>query len=381
MQAREVVMLDRRMLTNFDWFFFSLTVIIALIGLSTVFSATWSPERGVSGIFIKQAQWMTIGMAVMAVVIFVDYRSWCRFSYPLYGITIFLLLVVLVAGKSAMGAARWISLGPISFQPSELAKLALIATIAKYLSENPPVGGLTLKGLMKPAALLLVPLLLVAKQPDLGTALLLLFVVTAILFVSGINRRTLTGIISSALLISPLAGYLFWHGLKEYQKNRLLVFFKPDSDPTGIGYHVIQSKIAIGSGMLTGKGYLSGTQSHLKFLPERHTDFIFAVFAEEWGLLGSMFLLALYFLLVMRGIEIALTTKDRLGKLLATGATSMLFFYVLINMGMTMGVMPVVGVPLPLMSYGGTAMLTTFIAIGILINVRMRRFMMVGGAR
>lgn len=372
-------MLDRRMLTNFDWFFFSLTIIIASIGLSSVFSATWSPERGVSGTFIKQAQWITIGLVVMAVVIAVDYRTWCRFSYPLYGTTLLLLLVVLVAGKSAMGAARWISLGPIAFQPSELAKLALMATIAKYLADNHTMGGLTLKGLLKPVALLLVPLLLIAKQPDLGTALLLLFVVAALLFVSGINRKTLTGIVSSAALISPFALYLFWHSLKDYQKNRLMVFFKPDIDPMGIGYHVTQSKIAIGSGMLTGKGFLSGTQSHLKFLPERHTDFVFAVFAEEWGLIGSMLLLVLYFLLIMRGIDIALSTKDRLGKLLATGATSMLFFYVLINMGMTMGVMPVVGVPLPLMSYGGTAMLTTFIAIGILLNVRMRRFMMTGG--
>lgn len=366
------------MLANFDWMLFSLVLIIACIGLSTVYSATWSPTHNMSSTFIKQLQWIIGGIIVMTVVVAVDYHSWSRFTGLFYGVAIVMLILVLVAGKSAMGAARWISLGPISFQPSELAKLALIAVIAKHLTDNPSTEGLTLKALLTPAALLLVPLILVAKQPDLGTALLFLFVAAALIFVAGINRRTLVGIVSSAAVISPFALYLFWNHLKEYQKNRLMVFFNPDTDPTGIGYHVTQSKIAIGSGMLTGKGFLAGTQSHLKFLPERHTDFIFSVFAEEWGLIGSLLLLALYFLLIMRGIEIAHSTKDRLGKYLATGAVTMLFFYVFINLGMTLGIMPVVGVPLPLMSYGGTAMLTTFIAIGILLNVRMRRFMMAG---
>lgn len=377
-------MLDRRMLANFDWMLFSLVLIIACIGLSTVYSATWmpgmpgTPAHGMPATFLKQLQWIIGGIIVMAVVIIVDYHTWSRFTNLFYGLALAMLILVLVAGKSAMGAARWISLGPISFQPSELAKLALIFVIAKYLTDNPHPEGLTLRALLPPAGLLLVPLILVAKQPDLGTALLFMFVATALIFVAGINRRTLVGIVSSATVISPFALYLFWTNLKEYQKNRLMVFFNPDTDPTGIGYHVTQSKIAIGSGMLTGKGFLAGTQSHLKFLPERHTDFIFSVFAEEWGLVGSLLLLALYFLLIMRGIEIAHSTKDRLGKFLATGAVTMLFFYVFINLGMTLGIMPVVGVPLPLMSYGGTAMLTTFIAIGILLNVRMRRFMMVG---
>lgn len=372
-------MFDRRIIANFDWILLILTLLIAGVGLTAVYSATFTPEKGASSLFLKQAQWIAAGFVVMLVVMSVNYYNWCRYAYPFYGLTLVFLLLVMLIGRSALGAARWLSFGPVSFQPSELAKLALIAIVAKYLADHPRAGGYTLKDLARPALMLAAPLILVVKQPDLGTALLFLFVTVTLLFIAGINRKTLIGVLASVAALGPPLLWFAWGHLKAYQKSRIMVFLDPDADPLGIGYHVTQSKIAIGSGMLTGKGFLSGTQSQLKFLPERHTDFIFSVFSEEWGFIGSMTVLILYFLLIMRGLEIANRAKDRLGKLLATGAVTMLFFYVFINIGMTLGIMPVVGVPLPLFSYGGTAMLTTFAAIGILLNVSMRRLVMTGG--
>jgi rod shape determining protein RodA len=363
-------MLDRRSILNFDWILFLAVMVIASIGVVTIYSATAAP------FYIKQMIWVAIGLISLFLILSIDYRKISRYSYPLYGLSILLLILVLFIGKSGMGAQRWFSIGPISFQPSELAKVTLIIALARFLSEERK-GPLSIKHLLLPGFFfLLLPLILVLKQPDLGTALLIIVVFITMVLMAGIRWRSLLFLILPAILTSPAWGGFLWGSLKDYQKNRILVFLDPDVDPLGISYHIAQSKIAIGSGKIFGKGYLAGTQGQLRFLPERHTDFIFSVFAEEWGFIGSIFLLSLYLFLILWGIEIANKAKDRLGSLMAIGVVSVISFYVIVNIGMTVGLMPVVGIPLPFLSYGGTSVVTAFMSIGILMNVKMRRFML-----
>lgn len=362
-------MLDRRSILNFDWILFLTVMAISLIGLVTVYSAA-------APFCIKQMIWIAIGIIAFFFILSIDYRKIGNYSYTLYGLSIFLLVLVLFIGKSGIGAQRWFSLGPISFQPSELVKLILILALARFLSEERK-RPLTIKHLLLPGFFfLLLPLILLLKQPDLGTALLIMVVFITMILIAGLSWRSFLFLILPSILTSPVWGRLLWGSLKDYQKNRILVFLNPDVDPLGVSYHIAQSKIAIGSGRLFGKGYLAGTQGQLRFLPERHTDFIFSVFAEEWGFLGSLILLLLYLFLILWGIEIANKAKDRLGSLMAIGVVSMISFYVIVNIGMTVGLMPVVGIPLPFLSYGGTSIVTAFMSIGILMNVKMRRFML-----
>jgi rod shape determining protein RodA len=354
---------------------------IVIIGLATVYSATYT-AKGPSSLYYRQLMWVAIGLIVMFFALVVDYHTVGRYAYVLYAISILLLLLVMMIGKTGMGAQRWLAIGPFAFQPSELAKLSLTLALARYFAEDPRRGGYDLKDLTIPGVMVLVPLLLVLKQPDLGTALMLLLTSSLIVMIAGIRARSvlivfviIATIASAVFLVSPVR-HKIWGSLKPYQQNRIRAFVDPSSDPLGSGYHANQSKIAVGSGQITGKGYRKGTQSQMAFLPERHTDFIFAVIAEERGLLGAGFLVLLYLVLLLVGVDAAKNAKDRLGALMAGGIVSMIALYVFINVGMAVGIVPVVGVPLPLVSYGGTSIVTTFLALGLLLNIQMRRFML-----
>jgi rod shape determining protein RodA len=367
--------IDRRLIKNFDWLTLLTIVTLTLIGILTIYSAT-RPVAGVTthaDFYVKQLVWLLLSVVVLFIVTIFDYSWLQRISWPLYIIGIALLLIVLFMGKATMGAQRWIHVGFISFQPSEFFRIIFIVAFSSYLASlgkdkegNIPVKGLVIFGI--------VPLVLLIKQPDLGTAIMLMSLFVVLAVSRGINKKIAAAIVIVGIVALPFLGDIFWAGLKDYQKNRIVAFMDPQVDPSGIGYHINQSKIAIGSGEFAGKGYLNGTQGPLRFLPEKHTDFIFAVFAEEWGFMGCFVLLAIYFFLFLRGLDTAAKAKDPIGRLIAIGITGMFFVYFVVNIGMTLGMMPVVGIPMPFFSYGGTSLLSNFIAAGILINIRMRRF-------
>jgi rod shape determining protein RodA len=367
--------IDRRLVKNFDWITFSLIVIISLVGIMTIYSATRLPlgdgER--PDFYIKQMFWLGISVIALFLVVFIDYIWFYRFAYPLYIAGLFLLAAVLIIGRTSMGAQRWMTVGPLSFQPSEFFKIFFIIGFSTYLVNRgrDAEGAMPTSGVFFFAVL---PMLLVIKQPDLGTAILLTSLFVILSLMKGISKKIIAVVLLIGLISVPFLGHIFWEGLKDYQKNRLTAFMDPDADPAGIGYHINQSKISIGSGGIMGKGYMKGTQGPLRFLPEKHTDFIFSVFAEEWGLLGSLMLFGLYLLLFLRGLDTVVKAKDEFGKLAASGITAMFFIYFTVNIGMTLGITPVVGVPLPFMSYGGTSLLSNFIAAGLLINIRTRRY-------
>jgi rod shape determining protein RodA len=374
-------MLERRLLTNLPWSMVALVLGIALFGLSAVYSATYA-STGPSSLFTKQLIWIGLGVIVMFAALIPDYHTVGRYAYILYALSVLFLILVAIFGKTGMGAQRWLPLGPFAFQPSELAKLSLVLALARYFAEDPKRGGYELRDLGVPAAMIVVPLVLVMKQPDLGTALMLLFTSTLIFILAGIRIRSIVAVsvigamVASLVFLVPPVRHKIWTSLKPYQQKRIKSFIDPASDPLGSGYHATQAKIAVGSGQTTGKGFRKGTQSQMAFLPERHTDFIFAVIAEERGFLGASFLIVIYVVFLLTGVEAAKNAKDKLGALMAGGIVSMLSLYVCINVGMAAGILPVVGVPLPLVSYGGTSIITTFLAIGLLLNIRSRRFML-----
>lgn len=367
--------IDRRLFANFDWVTFSLVISLSVIGIITIYSATRPPiETGIQpNFYLKQILWLLISIIALFLIVFFDYIWFKRFSYILYFIGIVLLVVVLFAGKTTMGAQRWLNLGILSFQPSEIFKLVFIIALSTYLSNRGEsiLKSIPVKGIIVFAG---IPALLVIKQPDLGTSILIMFLFVVLFVSKGLSKRIIVFALVLGLISVPFLGHVAWNNLKDYQKNRIIAFIDPDIDPSGMGYQINQSKISIGSGGFFGKGYLKGTQGTLKFLPEKHTDFVFSVFAEEWGFFGSILLIALYLMLFWRAFNTAMLAKDEFGRLVATGITAMFFIYFFVNIGMTLGMMPVVGVPMPFMSYGGTALLSNFIAAGILINIRIRRF-------
>jgi rod shape determining protein RodA len=366
-------MFDRRLVQYFDWGLLGLTLTIASIGLVTLYSAvtaeTPEPQKIV---FIKQLIWFCVGLVGMVVAFLFNYKLLDRWAPPIYVVCILLLIAVLFMGKYIGGSKRWLILGPVSIQPSELVKLAVIVILARYFSKDAYTRGFTLRELIRPFILILIPFVLIVRQPDLGTAMLVMLIAGSITLFVKIERRSLIALIVSGAVLVPLV----WFVLKPYQQQRILVFLNPDNDPLRAGYHIIQSKIAIGSGMLTGKGFLKGTQNALSFLPEEHTDFIFSVLAEEWGLMGSLVLVLLFLVFIFWGLNVAIACREPFGTILAIGVTAMIFWQVIINIGMAMGLMPVVGVPLPFVSYGGSSVLTTAIGIGLLLNVSMRRFLL-----
>jgi rod shape determining protein RodA len=324
---------------------------------------------------MRQLYWIALSLIVFFVVISIDYKWFIKYAYFIFACGVILLTLVLVIGRKGMGAQRWINLGFLSFQPSEFFKIFFIIAISRYLSYLRPGESLGSRELIKMTAIFVaLPTILILRQPDLGTTLILLFIFIAMVLTAGIRRNIILTVVIIGLISMPLAGKVMWEGLKEYQKLRIIAFIDPQADPQGVGYHVNQSKVSVGSGGLSGKGYMKGTQGPYRFLPEKHTDFIFSIFAEEWGFAGSMVLFLLYFIIIWRGFDTAGKARDSEGAFLVLGVTFMFSFYFFINIGMTLGMLPVVGVPLPLMSYGGTALLSNFLAISIIENVRMRRF-------
>jgi rod shape determining protein RodA len=362
-----VFRIDRRLLQNVDWLL--LVTAFGLVTISTVTLASLHVGRAGGSVVVRQLVWFAIGLVVMVFLASLDSRRLVRAAPAIYLVGLAGLASVFALGRTVSGARRWVVWGPLSVQPSELFKVCFLLMMVWALTSRwaQPVGKLTLTMIVP---LVAVPVVLIIKQPDLGTALLLVPVLVILLIGAGVRLKLLGGMALAALLSMPLA----WLALKEYQRERILVFLDPFRDPLGSAYNVIQAKIAIGSGQLLGKGVAGATQSRLSFLPERHTDFIFAVFAEMWGFVGCLVLLLCYVLLLLRGFDIAATAREPVGRLVALGATSLFAAQVLINVGMVTGLLPVVGIPLPLMSYGGSSMVASFMTIGLLLSVRMRQF-------
>ncbi len=351
-----------------DWTIFLLIGAISGVGLLNLYSASGS---GVSGRFLQQIYWFILGTSAFLVVATIDYRQYNHYGYWIYAGGLILLLLTLVVGRRVKGSTRWIGYGPLGVQPSELIKIVVIVVLAKYLHQDPRVEGRGLKDLAAPFALVSAPVALILAQPDLGTALLIILIFFSLMLMSKLKVRSFLVLMSSLVVIAPLTWTLM---LKDYQKRRFLSFLDPDADPTGAGYHLKQSLIAIGSGELTGKGFQQGTQSHLRFLPETWTDFPFAVWAEEWGFIGSVVLLGLYLFLIVWGVNLARTARDRFASVVCIGVSVMFFWHVMINIGMVSGLLPIVGVTLPLVSYGGSSVLTFMIGAGLLMNISIRRY-------
>jgi len=373
--------IDRRLLRDFDWVMLGLTLALAAVGAVGVYSATHGAD-GVTPLFYDHLRRLGVGLAALLLATLVDYRIILHFAWIVYGFGLAALLAVDVVGMVGMGAQRWLSLGVVSIQPSEFFKLALVLVIARYFG-----------GLRKPSPFIwadiwpivvatAVPFLLVMKQPDLGTALIIAGTFIIMLFVAGVDVRLFAWTAGGGIAV---AGALFGLNvlgvlnplrlLHDYQIKRIRVLFDPNLDPLGAGYHISQSKIAIGSGGLSGKGFLEGTQSSLNFLPQQHTDFIYSVVSEEWGFVGSVAVIALMVLLILWAVQTAHKARDFTGSLLAMGVATIFFLHCTINIGMTTGILPVVGIPLPLLSYGGSSVLTTFAGIGLIMNVKMRRYL------
>ena len=363
-------MLDRRLFSNFNWWYFLLILALAVIGVVVIFSANHArPEAFYRNLYIKQIYWILGGLGAMLLALVMDYRVLSRYAYPIFYLTVLALISVLLFGTISSGARRWINLGPLTFQVSEFAKIALILAMAKYFETGKASGQYDLRDLTVPA--LMTGLLggLIYMQPDLGTASIVIFIFFVFVVAIELNPKTLWRLIGTGVVLAPFT----WLVLKDYQKTRILTLFNPELDPLKTGYHTIQSKIAVGSGGFWGKGLMAGTQSRLNFLPEKHTDFILSVYAEELGFIGVAILLTLYLVLILKGLNIAFRAGDRFGLFVALGIVASLSFYIIFNIGMTLGIFPVTGLPLPLLSYGGSSLITNFFALGLLLNIEMRR--------
>ncbi len=355
------------------------TLLIVAIGLMALYSASFQNIRVTQQVFYDQLFCGLCGLGIMYFLTRMDYRKFYDAAYIFYVFNILLLIFVLIMGRYALGARRWMEIGMISFQPSEFVKLSLIFALGRYLSNRRPTlsfnllskAQLLFRDLIFPFLLTFAAMVLIFKQPDLGTSLLLFGIFLVMVFVSGIEYRYLVGFGAFCLALIPFG----WHLLRDYQKDRLLVFLNPNIDPLGAGYTIIQSKIAIGSGQWLGKGWLSGTQNQLNFLPERHTDFIFSVIGEEWGLLGALVLIYCYFVLIDCGFKIIEQIKDKFGMFVAVGIIGNLSLQVVINIAMVMGLCPVVGITLPLVSWGRSSLLVSMIMIGFLLNLNRKRMM------
>jgi len=361
----------RQKLREIRWILVLLLGLIASVGFVVLYSAAGGSLDPWAS---RQMARFAFGVALLVAIAMVDIRVWFKYAYPIYALALALLIWVEVAGRIGMGAQRWLSFGIINFQPSELMKVALLLALAHYFHGGSSEDIRRPLFLVVPLALVLFPVGLVLRQPDLGTAMMLLLSAAALFFVAGVRVWKFVAVGLTALAAIPLA----WQFLRDYQKKRIITFLDPEQDPLGAGYHIIQSKIALGSGGFFGKGFLQGTQGHLSFLPEKQTDFIFTMLAEEFGMMGGLALLALYALVLLYAYAIAFSCRNHFGRLLAMGIASMFFLYVFINIAMVMGLVPVVGVPLPLVSYGGTAMLTVLIAFGLLLNAHVHRDVMMG---
>jgi len=366
-------MIDQKLASKFNWVLFIAILAVSIIGVICINSANHGrTESFFRDLYIKQVYWMLLGLGAMLIALAIDCRELSRHAYTIYGITVLALIYVVGAGDSASGAKRWIYIGSFSLQISEFAKIALILALAKYFASGKIQGQYSFGDLWIPTLLTGIIAMLIAIQPDLGTAIMVFLVFLVFITAIEIDGAFLTKLFGTGVFLIPL----LWFFLRDYQKRRIMTLFNPEIDPLGAGYHSIQSKIAIGSGGFWGKGLFMGTQSRLNFLPEKHTDFIFSVLAEETGFIGVIILFSLYLFIILKGLSIAFHARDRFSLFLALGIVSSISFYVLFNIGMTVGLFPITGLPLPLVSYGGSSLVTNFFALGLLLNIGMRRTML-----
>ena len=358
-------------LKRFNWTLIILELMIFGVGIWNLHSATTVDDKSL-GLYRSQIIWFTIGLAITALSLLLHYSFLSRIAYFVYFANILLLVAVLALGKSSLGARRWIGFGGFRIQPSEFMKISMVICLAKYFETDRTIGGYGFKDLILPTMLVAVPALLIMMQPDLGTAMIILLTYGSMMMFIKIRPQTLLVLGLIAATAMPI---MYKYGLKPYQRQRIISFIDPLSDPKGSGYNSIQSMIAVGSGQLVGKGYKQGTQSQLNFLPEHHTDFIFSVFSEEHGFVGCVILLILYLVFLSNALSISYQSNDKFGLLLSLGITTIFFWHVFVNMGMVMGLLPIVGVPLPFMSYGGSALITATAGVAILTNIANKKFM------
>ena len=365
------VKIDRRLFANFDWVLLGLVLLISGIGILNLYSAGYNLRVTEEHLYTKQMSWILLGLIMMVIAFSVDYHIIIRHAYLIYVVSVLLLFLVSFYGNIVHGSQRWLVIWGFSFQPSELMKLAIIIVLVRYFDDNMERG-------YYPANLLIlltivgIPFFMIVRQPDLGTAMFLMVLFLSMAVFAGIGRKVLIRLGLGGMIFAPLC----WFFLKDYQKERILTFLNPERDPLGAGYHIIQSIIAIGSGGVWGKGILKGTQTQLRFLPEQQTDFAFSVFAEEWGFVGVFVLMFIFLVLVLWGLKIARYSRDLTGALTAFGVTMFVFWGIFINIGMVIGIFPVVGIPLPFFSYGGSSMIVLMTGVGLLMNVSMRRFIL-----
>ena len=363
--------IDRRLIQNFDWPLLALAIALALIGIVNLISAAPGDAAGIPPTAWRQLGWLGLGLLALAAALVPDYRSLERLAIPIYGLCVALLVAVLLSGPVVKGSQRWLLLGGMHVQPSELTKLAMVLLFARLLQRREASSELRLLDLIFPAVLLGIPVALVLRQPDLGTAITIALVSGTFLLVARVRFASLVWLLAAGVVSAGLAWFYYLH---DYQKERVLTFLHPERDPLGAAYHAIQSQIAVGSGGLLGRGFLRGPQSQLDFLPEQQTDFVFSVLGEEWGFVGAAVVLLLYLAMMVRGLMIARASKDLFGAYLALGVVGLFLWAGAVNVAMVLGVLPVVGIPLPFLSYGGSSLVTCLLGIGLLMNVSMRRY-------
>jgi len=361
----------REKLWHIHWLFVLLLCVTAVVGMAMLYSAAGGSVNPWAS---KHAIRFGVGLVVLVAVALVDIRMWFRYAYAFYALSLLLLVGVETLGSIGMGARRWIDLGYFTLQPSELMKVALVLALARYFHGASIDDIRRIRYLLLPLLIVSAPAVLVLRQPDLGTTIILVMGGSAVFFVVGVRLWKFMALLLTGLAAAPVA----WQFLHKYQQSRILTFLNPENDPLGAGYHIIQSKIALGSGGILGKGFIKGTQGHLSFLPEMQTDFIFTMLAEEFGLVGGLELLGLYSLILIYGFAISMRCRSQFGRLVGVGVTATFFLYFFINIAMAMGMIPVVGVPLPLISYGGTAMMTLLFGFGLLMSVWVHRDSKIG---
>lgn len=364
---------ERNFFSRLDLNFAFVIFALNLIGVINLYSATHGIfHRDKTELFWMQGVWLTAGWLIYFGITLLDYKIFTRIAYILYVLNLIALVAVDVIGKVSLGAQRWLDLGFFRYQPSETMKLILVMVLARVLVSRDPHKGMGVKELLWPVMMAFIPFALVVKQPDLGTAMLLMAISGTMFLFVGVRKV----ILIFMTIVSIVAAPIVWNfGLKDYQKNRVLTFLSPGRDPRGSGYNSIQSKIAVGSGRVLGKGFRKGTQSQLEFLPERHTDFIFSVLSEEHGFIGSSVTLGLFVVMYLMAIRIAMQARDKIGALIVVGVLAYMFWHVFVNMGMVIGILPIVGVPLPLISYGGSSLLSTMLGLGLISSVAYRRYL------
>jgi rod shape determining protein RodA len=359
-----------RLRERFDWPLFISAALVAVVGIVNLYSATSVYSGARAEQYVNQVYWLVAGGILAVFAASIDYRHFERLGYVVYIVGVLCLVLVFILGRDIRGSARWIVLGSFQFQPSEFMKLALAIALAKFLHDDPRGEGRTLKDLVVPVLLTIIPVVLILRQPDLGTAIILMLIFFSIALLIRLRWKS----VASLLGISIVSVLIAWsYGLKDYQRQRVTSFLNPEADLRGAGWQAHHARVAIGNGGLFGQGYMRGTQNQFKFLPDQYSDFPFPVFAEDWGFLGGLLLLGLYGFLSVWAIRVASQSKDRFGAALSVGIGAMIFWQAFINLGMVLGLLPVVGVTLPLFSSGGSSVLTVLIGVGLLMNVSMRR--------